>query len=349
MRIAQVSPLYEKVPPKSYGGTERIVSYLTEELVRQGHDVTLFASGDSKTRARLIAPCERSLREMKCQDPLAHHFVEMQMVQDRLDEFDVIHYHIDYLHYPFSRWNKTPGVTTLHWRLDLPDLKELYRVFDDIPVISISNAQRKPQPHINWVSTVYHGFPEHLYTYYPGEGEYLAFIGRLSPVKRVDRAIKIAKRTGIRLKIAGNVNPEDETYFNNHIAWQLDDPLVEFIGEVGDDQKGEFLGKARAMLFPIDWPEPFGMVMVEAMACGTPVIAFNRGSVEEIIHHEKTGFVVETVDEAVEAVRRLGLINRADCRKHYENNFHVSRMAENYLKAYEILIDRPAAKEILIK
>ncbi|MEX2398144.1 MAG: glycosyltransferase family 4 protein [Balneolales bacterium] len=346
MRIAQVSSLYQRVPPESYGGTERVVSYLTEELVRQGHEVTLFASGDSKTNARLIAPCERSLRSMKSQDPIAHHFVEMQMVQDRINDFDIIHYHIDYLHFPFSKLGGTPNVTTLHWRLDQPDLKKLYEVFDDIPVISISNAQRKPQPHIYWVSTVYHGFPDDLYNYCPDGGDYLAFVGRLSPVKRVDRAIKIAKRTGIKLKIAGNINPEDENYFNNHIAWQLDDPLVEYIGEVNEEQKTEFLGNALCMLFPIDWPEPFGMVMAESLACGTPVIAFKNGSVEELIMHGRNGYVVNTIDEAVAAVENIDQISRLECREYFEMNFTVSRMADNYLEAYETLIDRAASRVI---
>lgn len=349
MKIAQVSPLYESVPPVSYGGTERIVSYLTEEFVRQGHDVTLFASGDSKTSAKLVAPCEQSLRRMKSQDPLARHFVEMKMVQDHVDDFDVIHYHIDYLHYPFSSWGRTPNVTTLHGRLDLPDLEELYRVFDDIPVISISDAQRKPQPHINWVSTVYHGFPDNLYEYYPEKGDYLVFIGRLSPVKRVDRAIKIAKKSGIKLKIGGIINPEDENYFNNHIAWQLEDPLVEYVGEVNERQKSELLGKALCMLFPIDWPEPFGMVMVESMACGTPVVAFRNGAVEELVMSGLNGYAVNSVEEAVRAVNEIEKINRPDCRRYFEDNFHVSLMAENYLKAYERLIEKAASKVISIK
>ncbi|MEX0684853.1 MAG: glycosyltransferase family 4 protein [Balneolales bacterium] len=345
MRIAQVAPLYESVPPPSYGGTERIVSYLTEELVRQGHEVTLFASGDSKTKAKLIAPCEKSLRSVKADDPLAHHMVELKMVQDHILDFDIIHYHIDYLHYPFSRFSKTPHVTTMHWRLDQPDLERLYQVFSDIPVISISDAQRKPQPHINWISTVYHGFPQNNFPYVPEKGDYLAFMSRLAPVKRVDRAIKIAKKTGIKLKIAGNINPEDETYFNNHVAWQLDDPLVEYVGSVGDEQKAEFLGNALCMLFPIDWPEPFGMVMAEAMACGTPVIAFNKGSVEELIKPGINGFVVNTIEEAVDAVHKLDQINRSACRNYFEENFQVTHMANQYVKAYEQVIERWAEKE----
>ena len=346
MRIAQVAPLHQSVPPTSYGGTERIVSYLTEDLVRQGHDITLFASGDSRTQAKLIAPCDQALRNMNSQDPVPHHMVEMKMVQDMAHEFDIIHYHIDYLHYPFSRFSQTPHVSTMHWRMDHPDLQGLYKVFDNIPVISISDAQRRPQPHIDWVSTVYHGFPPDKFRYNPGGGEYLAFMSRLAPVKRVDRAIKIAKRTGIKLKIAGNINPEDESYFNNHIAWQLDDPLVEYVGEVGDEQKAEFLGNARCLLFPIDWPEPFGMVMAEAMACGTPVIAYDKGSVPELVMSGLNGFVVNSIGEAIEAVQNLDKISRKACRDYFLDNFQVSKMAKNYIKAYELVIERWASKEI---
>jgi len=277
MKIAQVSPLYESVPPKLYGGTERVVSNLTEELVRLGHDVTLFASGDSRTSAKLVAPCSQALRlDADCRDQMAYHMILLDQVFERIKDFDIVHFHIDYLHYPLSRRATTAHVTTLHGRLDLPELATLYRRFPDVPLVSISDAQRRPIASANWQGTVYHGLPRDLYEFHPATGKYLAFLGRISPEKRVDRAIEIACRSGLPLKIAAKVDPADREYFKCEIEPLLDDPLVEFIGEIDDRQKSEFLGGALALLFPIDWPEPFGLVMIESMASGTPVIGWKR-------------------------------------------------------------------------
>lgn len=338
MRIAQVSPLYESVPPKSYGGTERIVSYLTEELVRQGHEVTLYASGDSVTNARLVATCTRSLRlDKTCVDQLAHHLLMLERVFHHANEFDVVHFHVDYLHFPLSRRHLLPHVTTLHGRLDIPDLIPLYHEYRDMPVVSISNAQRGPLPWANWQATVYHGLPHGLYRFRAQTGSYLAFLGRISPEKRVDRAIEIAKRVGIPLKIAAKVDRVDKEYFEAVIEPLLRDPLIEFIGEIGDGEKNEFLGNAYALLFPINWPEPFGLVMIEAMACGTPVIAYRLGSVPEVMEEGLTGFVVNSLEEAVEAVRRVPDLSRAQCRKVFEDRFSSKRMADDYIQVYERL------------
>src|SRR5438094_3258 len=295
MRIAQVAPLYESVPPKYYGGTERVVSYLTEELVRQGHEVTLFASGDSVTKARLIAACQRSLRlDKHCIDQFAHHIVMLERVFQQAREFDIVHFHVDYLHFSTSRRQQITHVTTLHGRLDIPDLLPLYQEFRDMPVISISNVQREPLPWANWQATVYHGLPADLYRFRAQPGSYLAFLGRISPEKRVDRAIEIAKRTGIPLKVAAKVDPVDKDYFEREIEPLLRDSAVaECVGEISDEEKDEFLGNAYALLFPIDWPEPFGLVMIEAMACGTPVIAYDGGAVSEVIEEGQTGFSVK--------------------------------------------------------
>ena len=340
MRIAQVSPLFEAVPPKYYGGTERIVSYLTEELVRRGHQVTLFASGDSETRARLIAPCRRALRlDKNAVDHIVHHILELEMVFQRVHEFDVIHYHIDYLHYPLSRRHHVPHVTTLHGRLDMPDLENLYNEFTDMPVISISNAQRAPLPHIRWVGTVYHGLPRDLYRFREQHGKYLAFLGRISPEKRCDQAIRIARQLGMPLKIAAKVDRVDKDYFDSVIRPLMDTPLVEYIGEIGEGEKDEFLGNAYALLFPIDWPEPFGLVMIEAMACGTPVIAYRRGSVPEVMEDGVTGFVVSTLEEAIEATRRVIELDRRRIREVFEERFTVERMASDYLAIYQRLIE----------
>ena len=346
MHIAQVSPLFESVPPQSYGGTERVVSYLTEELVRQGHDVTLFASGDSETQAELVAVTDRSLRlSSTARDYIAHHILMLESVARRADEFDLIHYHIDYLHFPLSRRLESVHLTTLHGRLDLPDLVPIYQEFPEMPVVSISDAQRAPLSWINWVGTVHHGIPPDLYAFYPDAGEYLAFVGRISPEKGVDRAIHIAQQTGIPLKIAAKVDGADSIYYNDTIRPLLNDGLVEFLGEVGDLEKNVVIGGARALLFPINWPEPFGLVMIESMACGTPVIAYGHGSVPEIIEEGVSGFVVSSMDEAVRAVSRIDTVSRHGCRAAFEGRFTVDRMARDYLALYEALLEeeRPAA------
>jgi glycosyltransferase involved in cell wall biosynthesis len=307
LNIAQVAPLYESVPPKAYGGTERVVSYLTEELVRQGHDVTLFASGDSQTRAKLVAPCPRALRlDASGMDHLAMHLLLLEEVFRDPGRFDVIHFHCDYLHFPFSRRQKCAHVTTLHGRLDIPGLGPLYREYAGVPVVSISDAQRRPLPWLNWQATVYHGLPRDLHAFREGPGEYLAFLGRISPEKRPDRAIAVARRLGLPLKIAAKVDRADRDYYEGKIAplIRAAAPLVEYVGEVGGPAKDEFLGQAAALLFPIAWPEPFGLVMIEALACGTPVIAFRRGSVPEVMEDGVTGFVVDDVEAAVRAASR---------------------------------------------
>ncbi|HEY2102113.1 MAG TPA: glycosyltransferase family 4 protein [Chthoniobacterales bacterium] len=341
MRVAQVSPLYESVPPKQYGGTERIVSFLTEELVRQGHEVTLFASGDSVTKAQLVAACERALRlDKNCIDQLAHHVVMLEQVFQRAHEFDIVHFHIDYLHFPLSRRQEIIAITTLHGRLDIPDLEPLYKQFHDMPVVSISQSQREPLPWANWQATVYHGLPEDLLRFQPNPGKYLAFLGRISPEKRVDRAIEIAKRVRMPLKIAAKVDWVDKEYFKEVVKPLLRDSLVEFVGEIGDEEKEDFLGNAYTLLFPIDWPEPFGLVMIEAIACGTPVIAYDSGSVPEVVEQGRTGFIVTDLDDAVRAVERVSGLSRKRCREVFEERFTAARMATDYLKVYERMISR---------
>ena len=340
MRIAQVSPLFESVPPKYYGGTERVVSYLTEELVRQGHDVVLFASGDSETDARLVACCRRALRLDKASvDHLAHHIVQLERVYQHRHEFDLIHFHTDYLHYPVSRRESMPHLTTLHGRLDIPDLFPLYRQFPDMPLVSISNSQREPLPRVNWVGTVYHGLPEDLYTFQEKPGTYLAFLGRISPEKRVDRAIRIARRVGMPIKIAAKVDLVDQAYFEDVVRPLIEEPGVEYIGEIGEGEKDEFLGNAFAFLFPIDWPEPFGLVMIESMACGTPVIAYPHGSVSEVMEDGITGFVVNDVEDAVRAVQLVDRLSRRRCREVFEDRFSVTRMARDYVSIYERVLN----------
>jgi glycosyltransferase involved in cell wall biosynthesis len=336
MKIAQFAPLFESVPPKLYGGTERVVSYLTEELVRQGHDVTLFASGDSVTGARLVSGSDRALRlDASCIDPLAHQIVQMERLAKEVHGFDVVHFHVDYLHYPFSRHRALPHLTTLHGRLDLPDLVPLYSEFSEMPVVSISAAQRAPLPWLHWLGTVHHGLPEDLYSLRAEPGRYLAFLGRISPEKRVDRAIEIARRVGMPLRIAAKIDKVDRAYFEERIRPLLDDPLVEFIGEIGDADKGAFLGGAHALLFPIDWPEPFGLVTIEAMACGTPTIAYRKGSIPEVIDEGITGYVVDDIDEAVRATLRVASLDRRRCRQVFEARFSVRRMARAYTTLYE--------------
>jgi glycosyltransferase involved in cell wall biosynthesis len=340
MRIAQVAPLYESVPPKYYGGTERIVSYLTEELLRQGHDVTLFASGDSDTKARLVAACRRSLRMDKhCVDQMAHHILMIEHVMERAAEFDIVHFHTDYLHFPLSRRAQITQVTTLHGRLDIPDLVPLYQEFRDMPVISISNGQREPLPWANWQATVYHGLPADMYRFRDEPGTYLAFLGRISPEKRVDRAIEIAKQVRIPLKIAAKVDRVDKDYFETVVEPLLRHPFIEFVGEIGEGEKEEFLGNAYTLLFPIDWPEPFGLVMIEAMACGTPVIAYRGGAVPEVIEEGRTGFIVEGLEDAVEAVRRVPELSRKRCREVFDRRFTAERMALDYEQVYERLVN----------
>lgn len=342
MRIAQVAPLAESVPPPGYGGTERVVSDLTEELVRQGHDVTLFASGDSRTSAELVACSRRALRlDEGVIDPIAHQVVQLEKVAAEAHRFDVIHWHVDYFHFPMSRRLGVPQVTTLHGRLDIADLQPIYNEFREMPVVSISNDQRRPLPQANWVGTVLHGMSTDELLPRTDVGDYLAFLGRISPEKRADRAIEIARRAGMSLRIAAKVDEMDQEYFEREIEPLLDQPHVEFIGEIGPDQKNEFLGRARALLFPIDWAEPFGLVMIESMACGTPVIAFRSGSVPEVITDGVNGFVVDDVDGAVEAVARLGEIDRAGCRAAFDQRFTVGRMARDYLAVYERLIGAP--------
>src|ERR1700726_4164718 len=316
-----------------YGGTERVVSFLTEELVAQGQDVTLFASGDSQTSAKLVPGTKTSLRLSKNSvDHLAHHIAMLDDVMRMAPEFDVIHFHIDYMHFPLSRYCALPSVTTLHGRLDLPDLIPVYKRYADAPVISISMAQRKPFPRANWVANVQHGLPEDLLTFNPKGGDYLAFLGRISPEKRLDRAIEIAKRAGMPLKVAAKIDNADRAYYESTIQPLMGDPNVDFIGEIGENEKSEFLGNAYAYLFPIDWPEPFGLTMIEAMACGTPTIAFNRGSVPEVMQEGLTGFIVEDMDEAVNAVQQAASFNRAACRAEFMNRFSAPKMAQDYVK-----------------
>jgi len=339
LKIAQVAPLYESVPPQLYGGTERVVSYLTEELIRQGHDVTLFASGDSVTSARLISTCRRSLRlDPECTDQIAHHLVQLEEVFRRVKDFDVFHFHVDYFHFPWSRRIPVRQITTLHGRLDLPDLVPLYREYPEMPVVSISDDQRKPLPWLNWVATVHHGLPPELHACVEGPGNYLVFLGRISPEKRPDLAIEIAGRAGLPLKIAAKVDKADREYFEEVVRPLLSQPHVEFLGEVGEEDKGKLLGGACALLFPIDWPEPFGMVMIEAMACGTPIIAFRRGSVPEVMKDRRTGFICDSVDEAVAAVGRLSEVSRQEVRKVFEERFTAERMARDYVAIYERLL-----------
>jgi glycosyltransferase involved in cell wall biosynthesis len=340
VRIAQVAPLYECVPPKLYGGTERVVAYLTDELVRLGHDVTLFSSGDSKTLAKHV-PIGRSATRLDpdCRDPLARHFVLLERVFSRVHEFDIVHFHIDYLHFPLSRRHGEPNLTTLHGRLDLPDLAYLYDEYVEMAVVSISNSQRKPLPGLNWQGTVYHGVPLDLYSFHERPQGYLAFCGRISPEKRPDRAIRIAERAGVKLLLAAKVDAADREYFEDVIRPMLSSPWVEYIGEVGDSEKAEFLGNARALLFPIEWPEPFGLVMIESMACGTPVIAYDYGSVPEVVDDGVTGFIVRSEEEAVRAIDRAPSLDRRRCRETFERRFSARRMTQDYLALYDRVVE----------
>ena len=340
MKIAQIAPLYERVPPLLYGGTERIVAYLTEELVRQGHEVTLFASGDSRTGAAVVPCSEAALRlDPLIRDPLSYHLMMMDEVGRRAAEFDVLHFHTDLVHFPLLRHLSKPTLTTVHGRLDLADLKPFYEFFGQAPLISISADQRRPLPSANWVGTVHHGLPADGLPFSPvATGGYLAFLGRIAPEKRPDRAIEIADRLGLPLKIAAKIDKADQSYWEAVVK-----PLVkksrnvEFVGEINEATKPDFLGNALALLFPIDWPEPFGLVMIEAMACGTPVIAFRRGSVPEIIEHGVSGFIVDDVDGAVQAVAQVEMLPRAEVRRCFERRFTAERMARDYLAIYRAL------------
>jgi glycosyltransferase involved in cell wall biosynthesis len=337
MKIAQVAPLYESVPPKLYGGTERVVSYLTEALVAEGHNVTLFASGDSQTAAHLIAPCPRSLRlQSGCVDPLAYHFTMLAKVAECAEEFDVIHFHIDYLHFPLSRAADLPQLTTLHGRLDLPGLVPLFGEYRDMPVVSISTAQRAPLPWLNWVGNVYHGLPADGLTLGQG-GDYLAFLGRISPEKRLDRAIEIAVKSGRPLKIAAKVDKVDREYYELQIKPLLSEPGVEFLGEIAEHEKSDFLGNALALLFPVDWPEPFGLAMIEALACGTPVIAFRSGSIPEVLADTQSGIVVDSVLEAIASISQIESMHRSLVRADFERRFTSKRMAQDYVTLYEAI------------
>jgi glycosyltransferase involved in cell wall biosynthesis len=341
MRIAQVAPLFESVPPKLYGGTERVVSYLTEELIQMGNEVTLFASGDSQTSAKLIAPVKTALRlDPGCPEPTAAHVVMLEQVFRQASAFDVIHVHIDALHFPLARRCDVPVLTTPHGRLDLAGLPPLFREFSDLPLTSISDSQRRPLAWANWVATVHHGVPSTLYQWQEKPGRYLAFLGRISPEKRVDRAIEIARRVGLPLRIAAKVDRADRDYFADVIQPLLADDSVEFIGEIGEPDKCAFLSEAIALLFPIDWPEPFGLAMIEALACGTPVIAFNCGSVPEVIDDGATGFVVRTIDEAVERVEQVWTLRGRPCRDTFDRRFTAARMAQDYVAVYRMLQER---------
>ena len=343
MRIAQVAPLFESVPPKLYGGTERVVSWLTEELVTMGHEVTLFASGDSMTSARLVPGCQRALRLSKDSiDFVPHHLSMFEQVYAQKNDFDLIHFHVDYLHFPVTRREEMAHVSTLHGRLDIPDLVPIYKAFPEMPVVSISEAQQKPLPWINWQGTVHHGLPADSLSFYPGPGKYLAFLGRTSPEKGLDEAIRISKLSGIPLKIAAKIDAADREYFTAVIKPILNDPLIEFVGEIGYAEKNEFLGNALAFLFPVNWPEPFGIVMIEALACGVPIIAYPYGSVPEVIEDSVTGFLVRDVASAVQALNRIGEIERATCRRTFEERFTTPRMAHDYLIIYEQLVNNHA-------
>lgn len=339
MRIAQVAPLWESVPPKLYGGTERIVSYVTEELVAMGHNVTLFASGDSETTARLEAICPQALR---LNTGIFNRDAPLMMLHERglgsAHDFDIIHSHLDFTGFPLARRNPVPVVTTLHGRLDLPELEPVYREFSEMPLVSISDAQRRPLPWANWAGTVYHGLPRNMYTFHPQPGGYLAFLGRIAPEKRPDHAIEIAKRTGLPLRIAAKVDNVDRTYFEAEIEPLLNHPLIEFVGEISDAEKDQFIGNAIAVVCPYDWPEPFGLVLIEAFACGTPVIAYRRGSIPEIVDHGVTGFICETIDEMVDAVGQVPLIDRKQCRAAFDERFTADRMARDYVALYERLL-----------
>jgi glycosyltransferase involved in cell wall biosynthesis len=345
MKIGMIAPLVEAVPPELYGGTERVISVLTEELVRRGHHITLFAAADSETTAELVPCCERALRlDGALQDSVAFTIIELDIAYERAREFDLIHNHCDYLAFPFARRSATPTLTTMHGRLDLPEVRRLNARFPEQPLVSISDHQREALPHANWVATVYNGIDLDNYHFRPEPGDYLVFLGRISPEKRPDRAIELARDTGMRLVIGAKVDPVDEDYFEHAIKPLIDEHAqVEFVGEVDERGKGALLGGAYAYLFPVDWPEPFGLTMVEAMATGTPVIAYKAGSVPEVVADGVTGYVCETVHDMVEAVGNVERIDRAACRAHVERHFSPGAMADGYERAYRALLAREAS------
>jgi glycosyltransferase involved in cell wall biosynthesis len=337
MRIAQIAPLFESVPPSLYGGSERVVSWLTEELVRMGHEVTLFASGDSRTSATLVPCCPRALwRDPSCRETLPHHVLLVEEVFRRASEFDVLHFHCDYVHFPLVRRHQVATLTTMHGLLHPPDLRGLLEEYRDVPLVSISRSQRMPTPTANWVGTVHHGLPVDLHTFHEQAGAYYAFLGRISPDKGVERAIEIAAKTQTQLRIAAKIYDEDRSYFHQRIEPLLmkHAGLVEFLGEVGGADKDDFLGGAKALIFPVEWPEPFGLVMIEALACGTPIIAWNRGAVPEVIDHGTNGFMVDSVDEAIDCLTLLDTIDRRMCRLSFEQRFRSEQMAERYVSLY---------------
>ena len=340
MRIAQIAPLIESVPPRLYGGTERVVSYLTEELVRQGHDVTLFASADSETSARLMPCAPAALRfETRSASPLPHYMLMFEQLRRHRRNFDLLHFHIDYLHYPLMREMGVPHLTTLHGRQDLWDLQPLFDEYAEMPVVSISDSQRVPALSANWAGTVYHGIPRDLLSFSPDGGDYLAFLGRICAEKRVDRAIEIATRADRQLLIAAKIDAADREYYETDVKPLLDQPNVRFIGEVNDREKAKLLGGALALLFPIDWPEPFGLTMIESMACGTPVLGWRCGSVPEIVTDGVSGRVVESIYQAVAAIDELAALDRGLVRECFEHRFSVERMTADYLAVYERLVD----------
>jgi glycosyltransferase involved in cell wall biosynthesis len=341
MRIAQVAPLFESVPPKLYGGTERVVSWLTEELVALGHEVTLFASGDSETRAKLVPACKRALwRDPACRETLPHHVRLLELVMRDADKFDIIHFHCDYVHFPLMRRRRTPAVTTVHGSLNPDDLEPFFSEYADAPLVSISDDQRQPLPGANWQATVHHGLPLNLHTFQPRGGDHLLFMGRISPEKRLDRAIEIARQTGRQLKVAAKIYDEDRAYYQACIEPLLRNArsFVDFVGEVGGQEKNELIGSAHCLLLPIDWREPFGLVMIESFACGTPVIGWNNGSVPEVLMDGVTGFVVDSIDAAVKAVSNVRILSRHACRRDFEDRFNARCMANRYVNVYSCLL-----------
>ena len=345
MRIALIAPLAEAVPPKLYGGTERVVSWLAEELVRQGHKVTLFASGESETTAKLVVGAPRSLRLAGIRDHIGSTLGMLREVRRRADDFDIIHFHVELLPNALFHDLAHKCVTTLHGRLDRPDILPLYNAYPEMPLISISNSQRLPMPaNVNWLTTISHGLPSHVCPFYPQGGDYLAFLGRISPEKRPDRAIEIAKRAGVPLKIAAKVDDADLTYFKAEIEPLLNHPLIEFVGEINEREKQQFLGGARALLFPIDWPEPFGLVMIEAMSAGAPIIAWRNGSVPEIVADRVSGIIVDSIDAAADAVHEASRMSRGAVRAEFEARFTAARMARNYVAAYRMLLARASVE-----